>query len=60
MRFDPLGYTLGELRNVFSGIHYETHALASAYGWPEDAILALPRGRRRRYASIVTDERSVA
>ena len=57
MRFDPLAYTLTELRNAFSGIHLETHALASAYGWPEDAILALPRSRRRRYASIIADER---
>jgi hypothetical protein len=60
MRFDPLAYTLTELRNAFSGIHLETHALASAYGWPEEVILALPRGRRRRYASIIADERWVA
>ncbi len=60
MLFDPLAYTLTELRNACSGIHLETHALASAYGWPEQAILALPRGRRRRYASIIADERSVA
>jgi hypothetical protein len=60
MRFDPLGYTLAELRNAFSGIHLETHALASEYGWPEEAILALPRSRRRSYASIIADERSVA
>ena len=60
MRFDPLAYTLAELRIAFSGIHLETHALASEYGWPEEAILALPRGRRRRYASIIADERSVA
>lgn len=60
MRFEPLGYTLAELRNAFSGIHGETHALASAYGWPEEAILALPRSRRRRYASIIAEERSVA
>ena len=57
MRFDPLGYTLAELRNVFSGIYLETHALAAAYGWPEDAILALPRSRRRRYASIIGERR---
>jgi hypothetical protein len=60
MRFDPLGYTLAELRTAFSGIHAETHALASAYGWPEEAILALPRSRRRRYASIIAEERSAA
>jgi hypothetical protein len=60
MRFDPLGYTLTELREAFSGIHLETHALASAYGWPEQAILALPRGRRRRYASIIANEWAAA
>jgi hypothetical protein len=57
MHFDPLTYTLTELRGAFSGIHLETHALAAAYGWPEEAILALPRTRRRRYASIIADER---
>jgi hypothetical protein len=58
MRFDPLAYALAELRNAFSGIHLETHALASAYGWPEEVILALPRSRRRRYASIIAEERT--
>ncbi len=57
MRFDPLTYTLTELRNAFAGIHLEIHALAAAYGWPEEVILALPRGRRRRYASIIASER---
>jgi hypothetical protein len=57
MRFDPLTYTLTELRNAFSGIHLESHALAAAYGWPEEAILALPRTRRRHYASIIVDGR---
>jgi hypothetical protein len=60
MRFDPLAYTLSELRDAFSGIHLETHALASAYGWPEPAILALPRDRRRRYAALAVGERWVA
>jgi hypothetical protein len=57
MRFDPLAYTLAELRQAFSGIHQEAHALAAAYGWPEEAILALPRSRRQRYAAIIADER---
>jgi hypothetical protein len=57
MRFDPVGYALAELRQAFSSIHLETHALASAYGWPEEAILTLPRSRRRRYASLIADER---
>jgi hypothetical protein len=59
MRFDPLSYTLAELRTAFSGIYLETHALATAYGWPEQEILSLPRSRRRRYASIIADERSL-
>lgn len=58
VRFDPLGYTLAELRNAFSGIYLQTHALAFAYGWPEQAILALPRSRRQRYASLIADERA--
>ena len=57
MRFDPLTYTLAELRQAFSAVHLEVHALAGRYGWPEDAILALPRSRRRRYASMIADER---
>jgi hypothetical protein len=57
MRFDPLAYTLAELRQAFSGIHLEVHALAASYGWPETSILALPRSRRRRYASVIADER---
>jgi hypothetical protein len=57
VRFDPLGYTLAEFRNAFSGIFLETHALAAAYGWPEEVILALPRSRRQRYASIIASER---
>ncbi len=60
MRFDPLSYTLAELRNVFSGVYLEIHALAATYRWPEETILALPRGRRRRYASVITDGRWAA
>jgi hypothetical protein len=57
MRFDPLAYTLAELRQAFSGIHREAHELAAAYSWPEEAILALPRSRRQRYATLIADER---
>lgn len=60
LRFDPLSYVLAELRGAFAGVLWQTHAIAAAYGWPEEAILALPRRRRARYASIIADERSVA
>jgi hypothetical protein len=60
MRFDPLSYTLAELRNAFSGVYLETHALAATYGWQEETILALPRSRRRRYASVIAEGRWAA
>jgi hypothetical protein len=34
------------------GIFRQVHCLATAYGWREDDILALPRGRRRRYCAM--------
>jgi hypothetical protein len=60
LSFDPVSYTLAELRGMFAGIYQETHALASAYGWDEGIILRLPRGRRRRYWRMVIEGRSVA
>jgi hypothetical protein len=60
LRFEPISYVLAELRQAFADVVTETHALASAYGWSEAVILALPRRRRRRYAALVAEERSVA
>jgi hypothetical protein len=58
LRFDPLTYSLLELRDAFAGIYRETHALASAYGWPEETILRQPRSRRQRYAAMIFEDRS--
>jgi hypothetical protein len=58
LRFDPLTYTMAELRDAFAGIYRETHALASAYGWPEETILRQPRSRRQRYAAMVFEDRN--
>ncbi len=60
LRFEPLSYVLAELRLAFADVVPETHALASAYGWSESVILALPRRRRQRYAALIAEERSVA
>ncbi|HWD08017.1 MAG TPA: hypothetical protein VHA57_02875 [Actinomycetota bacterium] len=57
LRFDPVTYTLAELRDAFAGVYRETHALASAYGWPEETILRQPRSRRQRYAALILDDR---
>ena len=56
LRFDPVTYTLLELRHTFAGLYRETHALAAAYGWTEEAILRLTRSRRQRYAAMVAED----
>lgn len=53
LRFDPVSYSLTELRAAAAGLYEEVHLLASAFNWPEDAILALPRSRRARYADLI-------
>lgn len=53
LTFDPLAYSLAELRDKFAGLYRETHLLAAAYKWPEESIHRLPRDRRRRYAALV-------
>ena len=60
LRFDPVGYALSELRDAAVGLYDEVHLLASAFGWPEEAILALPRTRRARYAALIRRERAAA
>jgi hypothetical protein len=58
LRFDPLAYTLAELRDAFRGVYEEAHLLASTYGWAEERILAMPRSRRSRYVSLIIRDRA--
>ncbi|OCR24177.1 hypothetical protein AFK24_15595 [Pseudomonas syringae] len=37
------------------GIFRQIHILASAYGWREQDILAIPRARRRRYCALANE-----
>jgi hypothetical protein len=60
LRFDPVSYSLTELRDAAAGLYEEVHLLASAFRWPEDAILALPRSRRARYAELIRRDRAAA
>jgi hypothetical protein len=60
LRFDPVTYSLTELRDAARGLYEEVHLLASAFRWPEDAILALPRSRRARYAELIRRQRAAA
>jgi hypothetical protein len=60
LRFDPVSYALTELRDAAAGLYEEVHLLASAFHWTEDAILALPRRRRIRYAELVRRDKATA
>lgn len=57
LRFDPQRYCLRELRMHAASVYDDVHVLATAYGWTEPDILALPRARRARYAELVRGER---
>ncbi len=52
--FDVSAFVVVELEAESRSLLAEIHLLASAYGWSEDAILGLPRSRRRHYVSLVT------
>ena len=54
--FDPLTYALAELRDAASGLYEEVQLIASAFGWREHDILAMPRRRRARYAVLIRDQ----
>jgi hypothetical protein len=60
LRFDPVSYSLAELRDSAAGLYEEVYLLAAAFRWPEDAILALPRSRRARYAELIRRDRTAA
>jgi len=51
--FDPGAYVLDELSDRADALDEQVHVLAAAYGWSEDAILALPPARRGRYIELV-------
>jgi hypothetical protein len=59
LRFDPCSYVMAELRDLFAGLYYEVHLLASAYRWSEADILDLQRSRRIAYAHLVSEERAL-
>ena len=59
MYFDVQQFVLSEFRNQAAIIYEDVHALALHYHWSQAEILALPRGRRARYAEMAQRERSV-
>jgi hypothetical protein len=51
--FDAQSYVQRELRYEAEFLYQDVHLLAGHYHWSEEKILALPSGRRTRYAEMV-------
>jgi hypothetical protein len=50
---DIVGYLWTELSVVARRLLQEVHTLARAYGWHEDAILAMTDVRRQQYLGMI-------
>jgi hypothetical protein len=57
---DLAGFVARDLDRVFDGLFRDIDTIASAYGWSEQAILALPPERRRRYVGLIAAARRPA
>lgn len=44
---------MNELRFAAAGVHEEIHAIAAAYHWDEQSILAMPQVRRQAYVETI-------
>jgi hypothetical protein len=53
--FDPLRYTLRELRDQAVFVYDDVCAIAHHFHWSEAEILALPAARRTRYAELAAE-----
>lgn len=51
---DPAPFVARDLDLLADRLMREIDAIARAYGWSEDAILALPADRRRRYVALAS------
>jgi hypothetical protein len=49
-----------DLDRAMESLYSDIHEIASAYGWDEPTILALPPERRRRYVSMISARRHVS
>ncbi|WP_171165703.1 hypothetical protein [Streptomyces sp. I05A-00742] len=57
---DPADFVARDLDVLVDGLMREVDVIAGGYGWSEEAILALPTPRRRRYVELITGGRSPA
>jgi hypothetical protein len=55
--FDSARYVLEEMAQGADGLYREVHTLASHYHWSEAEILAMTGRQRRRYLSLIAEDR---
>ncbi len=53
---DLEGLALNAFAETQAALQTQVHQLALAYGWSEEAILALPPSRRRRYLDLIAGD----
>lgn len=57
---DLAGFVARDLDRLVDGLLRDIDTIASAYGWSEAVILALPPARRARYVALIANARSPA
>ncbi|MFI1292470.1 hypothetical protein ACH4VM_29065 [Streptomyces sp. NPDC020792] len=55
---DPADFVARDLDLLVDELMREVDVIASGYGWTEDAILAMPAPRRRRYVELIVEGRA--
>lgn len=55
---DPADFVASDLDLLVDELMREVDMIAGGYGWSEEAILALPAPRRRRYVELIAEGRS--
>lgn len=56
LSLDPAPFVAAELDRIQRRLLNDIHLLASAYGWSEAQILALPTARRRAYCAMIAGQ----
>ncbi|MBV9823740.1 MAG: hypothetical protein JO144_16025 [Actinobacteria bacterium] len=58
LEVDARELCLAELRFLAGSVYDDVNLIATVYRWSQEAILALPSGRRRRYADLIAGQPS--
>lgn len=57
-RVDLAAFVAADIDRIHAALFRDIDAIASAYGWTEATIVALPADRRARYVAMIADRRA--